>query len=130
MHQGISSGYTIYESFDRQMHFIHPQWNRSASSCTGIPRDEGVRMLGNITAADEIFIVTGRTDMRKSIDGLCAIVEQQLHMDPRQSAHFIFFVANAVIESKHYFGKMTVLYFFTKEWKHRAGFAGLEISLK
>lgn len=32
-------------------------------------------MLGDITAADEIFIVTGRTDMRKSIDGLCAIVE-------------------------------------------------------
>ena len=32
-------------------------------------------MLGDITAADEIYIVTGRTDMRKSIDGLCAIVE-------------------------------------------------------
>ena len=28
-------------------------------------------MLGDITAADEIYIVTGRTDMRKSIDGLC-----------------------------------------------------------
>ena len=43
-------------------------------------------MLGDITAADEIYIVTGRTDMRKSIDGLCAIVEEQLHMDPRRSA--------------------------------------------
>ena len=43
-------------------------------------------MLGDITAADEIYIVTGRTDMRKSIDGLCAIVEDQLHMDPRRSA--------------------------------------------
>ena len=41
-------------------------------------------MLGDITAADEIYIVTGRTDMRKSIDGLCAIVEDQLHMDPRR----------------------------------------------
>ena len=38
-------------------------------------------MLGDITAADEIYIVTGRTDMRKSIDGLCAVVEDQLHMD-------------------------------------------------
>lgn len=47
-------------------------------------------MLGDITAADEIFIVTGRTDMRKSIDGLCAIVEQQLHMDPRRSALYLF----------------------------------------
>ena len=32
-------------------------------------------MLGDITAADEIYIVTGRTDMRKSIDGLCYYVE-------------------------------------------------------
>ena len=40
-------------------------------------------MLGDITAADEIYIVTGRTDMRKSIDGLCAIVEDQLHMESK-----------------------------------------------
>ena len=39
---------------------------------------------------DEIYIVTGRTDMRKSIDGLCAIVEDQLHMDPRRSALYLF----------------------------------------
>ena len=37
-------------------------------------------MLGDITAADEIYIVTGRTDMRKSIDGLCAIVEDLFHL--------------------------------------------------
>ena len=48
-------------------------------------------MLGDITAADEIYIVTGRTDMRKSIDGLCAVVEDQLHMDPRRSALYLFF---------------------------------------
>ena len=47
-------------------------------------------MLGDITAADEIYIVTGRTDMRKSIDGLCAIVEDQLHMDPKRSALYLF----------------------------------------
>ena len=47
-------------------------------------------MLGDITAADELYIVTGYTDMRKSIDGLCAIVEQQLHMDPRRSALYLF----------------------------------------
>uniref|UniRef100_UPI0022E1FA7E IS66 family insertion sequence element accessory protein TnpB n=1 Tax=Blautia hansenii TaxID=1322 RepID=UPI0022E1FA7E len=47
-------------------------------------------MLGDITAADEIYIVTGRTDMRKSIDGLCAIVENQLHMEPRRSALYLF----------------------------------------
>ncbi len=47
-------------------------------------------MLGGITAADELYIVTGYTDMRKSIDGLCAIVEDQLHMDPRRSALYLF----------------------------------------
>ena len=35
-------------------------------------------MIGDITAADEIYIVCGYTDMRKSIDGLCAIVEDKL----------------------------------------------------
>lgn len=47
-------------------------------------------MIGDITAADEIYIVCGYTDMRKSIDGLCAIVEDKLHMDPKRSAIFLF----------------------------------------
>ena len=42
-------------------------------------------MIGDITVADEIYIVCGYTDMRKSIDGLCAIVEDKLHMSPRCS---------------------------------------------
>ena len=47
-------------------------------------------MIGDITVADEIYIVCDYTDMRKSIDGLCAIVEDKLHMDPRKSALFLF----------------------------------------
>ena len=47
-------------------------------------------MIGDITVADEIYIVCGYTDMRKSIDGLCAIVEDKPHMDPRSSALFLF----------------------------------------
>ena len=47
-------------------------------------------MIGDITVADEIYIVCGYTDMRKSIDGLCAIVEDKLHMDPKRSAIFLF----------------------------------------
>ncbi|MBO5597585.1 MAG: IS66 family insertion sequence element accessory protein TnpB [Oribacterium sp.] len=47
-------------------------------------------MIGDITAADEIYIVCGYTDMRKSIDGLCVIVEDKLHMDTRRSALFLF----------------------------------------
>ena len=66
------------------------KWNRSSASGSNASNCEGAGMLGDITAADEIYIVTGRTDMRKSIDGLCAIVEDQLHMDPRRSALYLF----------------------------------------
>ena len=47
-------------------------------------------MIGDITVASEIYIVCGYTDMRKSIDGLCAIVEDKLHMDPRSRALYLF----------------------------------------
>ena len=57
-------------------------------------------MLGDITAADEIYIVTGRTDMRKSIDGLCAIVEDQLRVWIQGEAPCIFSVENVVTGTK------------------------------
>ena len=47
-------------------------------------------MLGDISVADEIYIVCGYTDMRRSIDGLCAIVQERLRMDPRQRALYLF----------------------------------------
>ena len=47
-------------------------------------------MIGDVTAADEIWVVCGYTDMRKSIDGLCAVVEDKLHMDPKGRALFLF----------------------------------------
>ena len=31
-------------------------------------------MIGDISGATSIYIITGKTDMRKSINGLCAIV--------------------------------------------------------
>ena len=37
-------------------------------------------MLGDISGVREIYIVTGYTDMRKSLDGLCAIIEEQFSM--------------------------------------------------
>ena len=39
-------------------------------------------MLGDISGLDKIYIICGRTDMRKSIDGLCSIVQDQLKMNP------------------------------------------------
>ena len=46
-------------------------------------------MLGDISGLDKIYIVCDHTDMRKSIDGLCAIVEDQLKMD-LQCVLFLF----------------------------------------
>ncbi|MEY8421212.1 IS66 family insertion sequence element accessory protein TnpB [Lachnospiraceae bacterium 38-14] len=47
-------------------------------------------MLGDISGFEKICIVCGYTDMRKSIDGLCAIIEEQLKVDPASSALFLF----------------------------------------
>ena len=47
-------------------------------------------MLGDISGLEKIYIVCGYTDMRKSIDGLCAVIEEQLTMDPSSSALFLF----------------------------------------
>ena len=38
-------------------------------------------MLADISGADVVYIVCGRTDMRKSIDGLCAIIKEEFSMD-------------------------------------------------
>jgi len=47
-------------------------------------------MLGDITKAKGIYIVCGYTDMRKSINGLTAIVQTHLGMDPFSSKLFLF----------------------------------------
>ena len=47
-------------------------------------------MPGDISMADNIYIVCGATDMRKSIDGLCSIIRDKLSMDPDQSSLFLF----------------------------------------
>lgn len=47
-------------------------------------------MLGDITAARDVYIACGYTDMRKSIDGLAAIVQQQFRMNPFSPALFLF----------------------------------------
>ena len=48
-------------------------------------------MLGDITAATDIYIICGYTDMRKSIDGLCAIIRDQLHFEPEHTTALYLF---------------------------------------
>lgn len=38
----------------------------------------------------QIFLACGKTDMRKSIDGLAAIVSQNFKLDPFENALFLF----------------------------------------
>ena len=47
-------------------------------------------MLGDISGLDKIYIICGYTDMRKSIDGLCAIVQEHLQMEPDSNSLFLF----------------------------------------
>lgn len=49
-------------------------------------------MLGDITQAKNVYIVCGRTDMRKGIRGLAALVQQNYQMDPTDSSLFLFAV--------------------------------------
>ena len=46
-------------------------------------------MLKNLSA-DHIYIVCGHTDMRKSIDGLAAIIQQQFKLDLFTNSAFLF----------------------------------------
>ena len=47
-------------------------------------------MLGDITRADNIYVVTGYTDMRRSVDDLLAIVMDHLHMTPDLTSIYLF----------------------------------------
>ena len=47
-------------------------------------------MLGDITVAKDIYVACGYTDMRKAIDGLAAIVQEQFHLDPFKPTLYLF----------------------------------------
>lgn len=47
-------------------------------------------MLGDISGAEQIYIACGYTDMRKSIDGLAAVVQQNFRINPFQKSLFLF----------------------------------------
>ena len=47
-------------------------------------------MLGDLSGVRNFYIVTGYTDMRKSINGLTAIVEGSFKLDVFDGALFVF----------------------------------------
>lgn len=47
-------------------------------------------MLKELTSGVQVYMVTGYTDLRRSIDGLAMIVQAQLKLDPFNKALFLF----------------------------------------
>jgi len=47
-------------------------------------------MLGDISRAEHIYIACGYTDMRKAIDGLASIVQNNFKLDPFSNSLFLF----------------------------------------
>lgn len=47
-------------------------------------------MLGDLSGVTKVYLVTGRTDMRKSIDGLLAIISSTFKLDPFSNSLFLF----------------------------------------
>ena len=48
-------------------------------------------MIGDISIADNIYIICGYTDMRKSIDGLCAVIKDLLERDAENTKSLYLF---------------------------------------
>ena len=47
-------------------------------------------MLNDLPSGMQVYLVTGYTDLRRSIDGLATIVQAKLDLDPYNSALFLF----------------------------------------
>ena len=47
-------------------------------------------MLTDFTGADRVYIACGYTDLRRGIDGLAAMVQQQFNLDPFTNTLFLF----------------------------------------
>ena len=47
-------------------------------------------MLGDISWVDHIYLACGYTDLRRGIDGLAPIVQQQFELDPFSNSLFLF----------------------------------------
>lgn len=47
-------------------------------------------MIGDISGATSIYVVCGRTDMRKSINGLCGIISEMMGEDINESSIYLF----------------------------------------
>lgn len=74
----------------------HPQGRNRVRAAAGYAgadaphTSEGASEMLKELTADKIYIVCGHTDMRKSIDGLASIVQQQFKLDLFTNSAFLF----------------------------------------
>ena len=47
-------------------------------------------MLSDFTGAEKVYIACGYTDLRRGIDGLASMVQQQFRLDPFTNTLFLF----------------------------------------
>lgn len=47
-------------------------------------------MFNDATGFDQIYIACGYTDLRRGIDGLAGIIQNEFHLDPFQNILFLF----------------------------------------
>ena len=47
-------------------------------------------MIVNYTKAPQIYLVCGKTDLRRGIDGLASLVQENYNLDPYSEALFLF----------------------------------------
>jgi len=67
----------------------------------------------------QVYLYAGGVDMRKSIDGLAALVEQELDLSPMSDALF-FFVIEVAIKSSCSIGSAMVLCCGISAWRRSA----------
>jgi transposase len=48
-------------------------------------------MLNNASGFKHIYLAAGYTDLRRGIDGLAAIVQQEFHLDPFEEGNLFLF---------------------------------------
>lgn len=72
-------------------------------------------MLSDFTGADKVYIACGYTDLRRGIDGLAAIVQQEFQLDPFTNTLFCF-AADGGTESRRCTGKAMDLCCCTSVW--------------
>ena len=73
----------------------------------------------NIDSVETVYLACGITDLRKSIDGLVMIVQNQLKLDPFDKALFVF--CNKKMEQSYDCSNIHL-----NNWRHKANYSRIK----